>query len=123
VLFSQGAATGQRLAVLHLQVTDTAGLRQWVEHEVAPAVLADPRVCGLHLAVTDAAATAAKSATAEGRGAAEQTPESCLVLVDGMWSLEDVAGRVAAWGTAAGFADDADGPTVYEHVVSLLPPG
>jgi hypothetical protein len=123
VLFSVGAATGNQLTVLHLPAVGAAELRQWVEEELAAAVLTDPDVCGLHLAVVDVGATAAKVATAEGRGAAEELEESCVLLVDGIRTVGDVARRVTDLCQAAGFGPAGPESTVYEHVVSLLPPG
>lgn len=122
VLFSQGAAVGHRLAVLNLPAVGADRLRQWVEDDLAAEVLTDPDVCGLHLAVVDAEATAAKSATAEGRGADEELDETCVLLVDGMGDLGEVARRAAAHCREHGFVDRVPETTAYDLVVSLLPP-
>lgn len=123
VLFSHGAVTGHQLAVLHLPAADAARLNRWVEAELARTVLTDPDTCGLHLAVVDAAATAAKSGTAEGRGTSEEVEDSCVLLLDGIRVGGDIARRVSDLCRSAGFADEGAEPTVYEHVMSLLPPG
>ena len=115
VLFSQGATTGHRLAVLQLP-TDV--LRR-VEEDMAPAVLSDPAVHGLHTAVTDAAATAAKAATAEGRDAAEEVAEAGVLLLDGTEGVGEVARRLAALALPGAPPE----VTVYELVATLLPPG
>lgn len=119
VLYSQGAAVGRQLAVLHLPATDPARLAAWVAGELAPAVLAEPDTLGLHLAVTDAAATAAKAATAEGRDATEATQAGCTLLIDGVHSLEAVSAGVRERCRSAGVGSPA--PTVYDYVLSLLP--
>ena len=119
VLYSQGAAVGRQLAVLHLPAGDPARMADWVAGELAPAVLAEPDTCGLHLAVTDAAATAAKAATAEGRDAAEATDAGCTLLVDGVRSVEAVSAGVREQCRSAGVGSPT--PTVYEYVLSLLP--
>ena len=119
VLFSQGAATGHRLAVLQVP----AGLHRWVMDDLAPVVLGHPDVYGLHLAVVDAAATAAKAATAEGRDAAEEVEEASVLLVDGTGDVGEVARRAAARCAELGFTSAPPEVTVYELVVSLLPPG
>jgi hypothetical protein len=121
VLYSVGAAVGGQLAVLPLSGVAGPGLSRWVDDELAPEVLADPGVCGLHLAVTDAEATAAKAATAEGRDAAEDVPAGGVLLLDGVRSVERVAGLVAERCRTAGHGGDVVDPTVYEYVVSLLP--
>lgn len=122
VLFSQGAAVGSRLAVLQLPAVGAERLRRWVEDDLAADVLTGPDVCGLHLAAVDTEATAAKSATAEGRDAAEQVDETCVLLVDGIGDLGDIARRAAARVGEHGFADEVPEATVYDLVVSLLPP-
>ena len=119
VLFSQGASTGHRLAVLQLPV----GLQGWVTDDLAPAVLTDPDVYGLHLAAVDAGATAAKSTTAEGRDAAEEVDEACVLLVDGTGDVAAVARGAAARCAELGLAPAPAEVTVYELVVTLLPPG
>ncbi|MGY1637878.1 hypothetical protein ACI78V_14625 [Geodermatophilus sp. SYSU D00742] len=121
VLVSHGATVGHRLAVLQLPTGDLSRLTAWVGQELAPAVLTDPDVCGLHLGVVDAEATAAKSATAEGRDAAEEVDRSCVLLLDGIGSVDDVADRAAGLCSRAGLVDRAE-PTVYSHVASLLAP-
>jgi hypothetical protein len=122
VLFSQGATTGSHLALLQLPANPVA-LSRWVADDPAPAVLTDPAVYGLHVAVVDAAATAAKSATAEGRDAAEEVDEACIVLVDGTDGVGEVARRVADRCAELGFSDTPPEVTVYELVATLLPPG
>lgn len=119
VEFSVGAAVGAQLAVLTLPFAP--GLRTWVADSLAPAVLSDPDLCGLHLGATDTAATAAKSATAEGRDAAEKSDERCALLIDGVRHVSDLARRAVDLCHAAGLADADAEPTVYDHVVSLLP--
>lgn len=121
VRFSVGAAVGAQLAVLQLPASDVPGLSRWVAEELAPGLLADPDLCGLHLAATDAAATAAKSATTEGRDAGEEVVAGCTLLVDGVRSVEGLAGQVADRCRTARFADGSVEPTVYQYVISLLP--
>jgi hypothetical protein len=100
-----------------------AQLHRWVADDLAPAVLPDPAVYGLHLAVVDAAATAAKSTTAEGRDAAEEVDEACVLLVDGTGDVAAVARGAAARCAELGLATAPPEVTVYELVVTLLPPG
>ncbi|MFD2094004.1 hypothetical protein [Blastococcus deserti] len=123
VLFSHGATTGRRLAMLQLPAADPAQLHRWVEDDLAPTVLTHPDVYGLHLAVVDAGATAAKSATAEGRDAAEEVDEACVLLVDGTDVVGEAARRAAARCAELGFTEAPPDATVYELVVTLLPTG
>jgi hypothetical protein len=122
VLFSVGAAVGARLAVVQLPSVDSSLLARWVERELAPPVLSDPDACGLHLAEVDAAATAAKAGTAEGRDAGEDVDDAAVLVIDGTRAIDAMATRVVERCRAAGFADETVEASVYEHVVSLLPP-
>jgi hypothetical protein len=119
VLFSVGAALGAQLAVVPLPAADTTRLHRWVESELAPGLLADPDACGLHLAEVDAAATAAKAGTTEGRDAAEDVDVGAVLLVDGTRSVAAPASRAVERCRAAGFADEAVEASVYDYVVSL----
>lgn len=118
VEFSVGAAVGAQLAVLTLPPAPR--LRNWVADSLAPALLTHPDLCGLHLGASDAAATAAKSATAEGRDAAEQSDERCVLLIDGVRDVSELARRAVDLCHAAGLADADAEPTIYGYVTSLL---
>jgi hypothetical protein len=121
VVFSHGAATGSRLAVVHLPGDPTGELHRWVEESLAPSVLRDPDVCGLHLGAVDVTATGAKSGTVEGRGTAEKLDAACVLLVDGLTTVGDVARRAAAECHARGLVPQPPEPSTYDVVVSLLP--
>jgi hypothetical protein len=121
VLFSQGAATGRQLALFHLSGNSDADLLDWVATELAPAVLVDTDSCGLHLAVTDPVATQAKAATTEGRQAAEAPDAGYVLLLDGLRHVTEQAARVADLCRRQGYACEPTEPSVYEHLVTLLP--
>lgn len=115
VLHSHGATVGRELSVVYLEPDDASVLRDWLA-EQTEAVLAYPRICGIHLAEVDLEITGAKSATSEGVGAGEAVarPE-CVLLVDGL------SGTVSA---AQGLADKVParvtgGPITYDHTALL----
>jgi hypothetical protein len=122
VLFSVGAAVGSQLALVRLPPVDSARLHRWVEDELAADLLSAPDACGLHLAEVDAAATAAKAGTTEGRDAAEDVDVGAVLLLDGTRSVAALASQAVERCRAAGFADEAVEASVYEHVVSLCDP-
>lgn len=110
VVLSHGATVGRELSVVHLEPRDTTALRDWLKEQTA-ATLADPALCGLHLAAVDVEVTSAKSATSEGKGAAEsEARPECVLLVDGLAGTADVARRLAAAAPAT-----ASPATTYDH--------
>jgi hypothetical protein len=122
VLFSQGAATGSELAVLHLP-DHADGLPGWVAAELAPAVLEDTDACGLHLAVSDSDATAAKAVTAEGQDAAEAVDSGYVLLLDSIRRATEQAARIADICERQGYGGKPAELSVYKHLVTLCPGG
>lgn len=115
VLHSHGATVGRELSVVHLEPEDAGALRDWLV-EQTPAVLADPDLCGIHLAEVDLEVTGAKSGTSEGAGAGEAgaRPE-CVLLVDGLTGTVAPARRLADEVPAR----VTGGPITYNHTALL----
>lgn len=117
---SLGSGVGRSLALVDLGRADPRAPLSWYDDEVAPALAADPRVCGVHLAFIDEQATDAKRGTTDGRMLGETDMPHGVVLVTGTEEhIPELTARVL--GSRGGRMFAAPDVTGYAYLVSMVP--
>jgi hypothetical protein len=111
------------MAIIEFAPVDEDECERWIVDELAPAVLANPELCGFHLIAADRESTDAKQATADGKafGKTESITDWALII-EGTHGVASLAEQLLLGDDALGGSRIAAvGPLKhYEHLVSML---
>lgn len=119
-VYSHGGTAGRELTLARFSPVSqlTRGNAEVWNGPVRDVLRDDPGILGIHVAQPDPAATQAKAATSEGRGASEAAPEDAwLLLVEGTAGTAAAAQRLTA-GPAVEAVTEA---STYDLLMTLLP--
>ncbi|GAB3042646.1 hypothetical protein [Sediminivirga luteola] len=120
VVYSHGGIAGRELTLARFSPASeaTTGAAEVWNGTVRDALRDDPGILGIHIARPDPAATQAKAATSEGRGASEAAPEDAwLLLVEGTAGTTAAAQRL----TASPAVEAVTEISTYDLLMTLLP--